>query len=485
MLTILLQPKSHKPLYQQIAHAITQEIACGHLQPKEKLPSRRALAAHLQVSIITVQTAYEQLVSEGYLFTKPRCGYFVDPDVHLFAHMPPKRAIPVSHEKTTSANWITFSTRGVDLEQFPFSTWAKLSRQVLSVQAQTLLQSLPSMGLYALRAAIADHLWAFRGIQTTPEQILVGAGTEVLLGILVQLLGASKRFAVEDPGYHKGKLTLRSSGASVIGIPMDAQGISMEALEKNGVSVALVTPSHQFPTGIIMPVRRRAALLEWATAQPGRYIIEDDFDSELRFQGKPLPAIFSMDTHGCVIYLNTFARTLAPSLRIGYAVLPVSLAKQYQTTLSFYSSTVPSFEQYTLVHFLKEGHLEHHLNRMKKVYRKRQRLLKSILCKHPLAPYIQMMGEEAGLHLLLAVHLDCTENELIQAAQAAHITISGISAYYDAYYNGQANTPNYIVLGYASLNTEQLTTGFQRLLDAWVYFLPHEVQRKISYENSN
>lgn len=197
------------------------------------------------------------------------------------------------------------------------------------------------MGLYELRAAIAAHLRAFRDIHAAPEQILVGAGTEYLLGILVQLLGASRRYAVEEPGYSKGKRILRSNGASVIDVPMDQNGLQLAALQQSGASVAHVTPSHQFPTGIIMPVRRRAELLAWASAQTDRYLIEDDYDSELRFLGKPLPSLYSMDTSGHVIYMNTFARTLAPSLRIGYVVLPPPLAKQFEQDFSFYSSVSP------------------------------------------------------------------------------------------------------------------------------------------------
>ena len=275
MLTILLNPSNPEPLYQQICTAIREDIAQGVLHPDEKLPSRRALSAHLQTSIVTVQTAYEQLAAEGYLYSRPRAGYFVDPDAPLLAHMPKETAFPSSQPaKTDPDDRIVFSTSGVDLEQFPFATWAKLSRQVLSSKQEKLLQSPPAMGLYELRAAIAAHLRAFRDIHAAPEQILVGAGTEYLLGILVQLLGASRRYAVEEPGYSKGKRILRSNGASVIDVPMDQNGLQLAALQQSGASVAHVTPSHQFPTGMIMPVRRRAELLAWASAQTDRYLIE-------------------------------------------------------------------------------------------------------------------------------------------------------------------------------------------------------------------
>lgn len=468
MLTILLNPNHSEPLYRQICRAIQTEIAQGALLPHEKLPSRRALSAHLQTSIVTVQTAYEQLAAEGYLYSRPRVGYFVDPDAHLLAHIPQQDDFPMAlpEKKNISPDQIVFSTSGVDLEQFPFATWAKLSRQVLTTKQETLLQATPAMGLYELRMAIAAHLRAFRDIHAAPEQILVGAGTEYLLGILVQLLGASRRYAVEDPGYSKGKQILRSNGASVIGIPMDENGLQVDALYRSGASVVHITPSHQFPTGIIMPIRRRAAILEWAASQQECYLIEDDYDSELRFQGKPLPAFYSIDSGGHVIYMNTFARTLAPSLRIGYVVLPPKLAKRFERDFSFYSSTVPSFEQYTLVRFLQEGHLERHLNRMKKTYHQRQMLLTSVLQAHPLADFIRICGEEAGLHLLLEVHLPYTEQELIQAAEEVHVTVYGLSSYYETPSHIPLKVPH-IVLGYACLSPEEIVDGTKRLLDAW------------------
>ena len=470
MLTILLNPDKPEPLYQQICTAIRKEIAQGHLQPHEKLPSRRAFSTHLQTSIITVQTAYEQLAAEGYLYSKPRTGFFVDPDAPLLAHIPDSRCSSRTTPPAASpTDQIVFSTSGVDLEQFPFSIWAKLSRQVLSTKQKALLQSPPAMGLYELRMAIAAHLRAFRDVHATPEQILVGAGTEYLLGILVQLLGAFRRYAVEEPGYFKGRCVLRSNGASVVDVPMDQSGLIPEALKRSGATVAHVTPSHQFPTGIIMPVRRRAELLQWASAQPDRFLIEDDYDSELRFEGKPLPALYSMDNGEHVIYMNTFARTLAPSLRIGYVILPPCLAQRFKQDFSFYSSSVPSFEQHTLAHFLQDGYFERHLNRMKKTYRQRQKQLTDLLHSHPLGKRIHVCGEAAGLHLLLEVHLSCTEAQLIHAAKQAHVIVHGLSAYYETTQHVQA-VPQ-IVLGYACLSPEELQKGTIRLLDSWMQFL--------------
>lgn len=308
--------------------------------------------------MVTVQTAYEQLMAERYLYAKPRIGYFVDPNVSLLPHScatdwKPKKIIT---SESVNPDRINFSTSGVDMEQFPFTAWAKLSRQILTSEQEKLLRGVPSMGLDTLRQAIAEHLYAYRNMQVEPEQILIGAGTEYLLGLLVQLLGSSRRYGVEDPGYHKVRQILRANGASVIAIPMDESGIRMNELECSGVQVVHVTPSHQFPMGQSMPLQRRRMLLTWLSAQPDRYLIEDDYDSELRWTGKPLPALYSLDKSKHVIYMSTFARTLTPSLRIGYVVLPPKLAQRYQTEFSFYSCTVPNFEQYTLTRFLQEGY---------------------------------------------------------------------------------------------------------------------------------
>ncbi|MFR2935550.1 MAG: PLP-dependent aminotransferase family protein, partial [Ruminococcus sp.] len=289
---------------------------------------------------------------------------------------------------------------------------------------------------------------------------------EYLLGMLVQLLGASRRYAAEEPGYPKGKQILRSNGASVVPVPMDADGLDPERLLRSGASVALVTPSHQFPTGKVMPLRRRARLLEWTSQAPDRWLIEDDYDTELRFHGKPLPALFSLDRNAHVIYLNTFARTLAPSLRIGYVVLPPTLAKRFQKEFSFYSCSVPSFEQYTLVQFLKKGCLERHLHRMKRTYQERQTLLTQQLRSHPFATHLTILGEEAGLHLLLQVDLPCTESTLVHEAENAHVSVYALSAYCEIPNQKSERLPC-IVMGYACLSPDEIKAGTKRLLDAW------------------
>ena len=349
MFTPILDSSQRRPLYEQLYRYIRGEIEAGRLAAGERLPSKRALAAHLKISVVTVEGAYGQLLAEGYLRSEPKRGFFVQAVQEEHRSPAPARTLSVPAPPTPALPY-DFSTSAVDIALFPFATWAKLMREVLSEQAAPLLASPHPQGLPALRRAIAEHLYRFRGIRADAEQIVVGAGSETLIGLLVQLLGREGGYGVENPGYTKTQRILTSCGAAVRPLPLDGQGLRVDALEEAGVRVVHVTPSHHYPLGIIMPVARRQALLRWAEAAPDRYILEDDYDSEFRFSGRPIPALQSLDGGERVVYLNTFAKSLAPSLRISYMVLPPHLLERWRRDFWFYSSTVPSFEQYALAH---------------------------------------------------------------------------------------------------------------------------------------
>ncbi len=321
MFTPILDSSQRRPLYEQLYRYIRGEIEAGRLAAGERLPSKRALAAHLKISVVTVEGAYGQLLAEGYLRSEPKRGFFVQAVQEEHRSPAPARTLSVPAPPTPALPY-DFSTSAVDIALFPFATWAKLMREVLSEQAAPLLASPHPQGLPALRRAIAEHLYRFRGIRADAEQIVVGAGSETLIGLLVQLLGREGGYGVENPGYTKTQRILTSCGAAVRPLPLDGQGLRVDALEEAGVRVVHVTPSHHYPLGIIMPVARRQALLRWAEAAPDRYILEDDYDSEFRFSGRPIPALQSLDGGERVVYLNTFAKSLAPSLRISYMVLP-------------------------------------------------------------------------------------------------------------------------------------------------------------------
>ena len=329
MLTPILDSSASMPLYEQLYRHIRGEIEAGRLAAGERLPSKRALAAHLKISVVTVEGAYGQLLAEGYLRSEPKRGFFVQAvqEEHRPAASPLPPAEPLQAKPSLPYD---FSTSGVDTGLFPFSTWAKLMREVLSARADSLLASSHPQGVPELRRAIAEHLYRFRGIRAAPEQIVVGAGSETLLAFLVQLLGRDGGYGVEDPGYAKPHRILTSCGAVVRPIPLDGQGLRVDVVRERAVRVVHVTPSHHYPLGIVMPAPRRQALLRWASEGPERYIIEDDYDSEFRFSGRPIPALQSLDGAGRVIYLNTFAKTLAPSLRVSYMVLPMPLLERWR-----------------------------------------------------------------------------------------------------------------------------------------------------------
>jgi len=450
LLTYELKKQPGLPLYESLYRCIREDILAGHLVPGEKLPSKRALAANLKVSKITVEGAYAQLLAEGYICSREKVGFFVE-QVEAVARMP--EALPPPP---------VAAFEGVDLTgngpaEFPFSVWSRLQRGVMLDLGEQLLQPLPNQGLWELRSAIAGHLFQFRGMQVNPENILVGAGTDFLYNLLIQLLGREKCYGVEEPGYGKIRRIYAAAGAECISIPMDKAGVLPEAL--GNANVLHISPSHHFPTGIITPISRRQALLNWASRETDRWIIEDDYDSEFRFDAHPKPAMQSLDRQGRVIYMNTFSKTLAPSIRISYMILPPELMGQFQRTLGFYSCTVPSFEQYTLARFLDGGHFEKHINRMRKIYKNRRNTFIALLNQCKAAPFLTIQEQDAGLHFLLKVQSGYTDRELVSRLADVGIRVRALSEYYhDTVVDRQ-----YLVINYSGVKEEQLEKGLAQL----------------------
>jgi len=421
MLTYELTKSKGLPLYESLYRCIREDILTGRLAPGQKLPSKRALCANLKVSKITVETAYSQLLSEGYLRSEEKVGYFVETVERL-----PRKA-PLSAPQPPRSPELLDLTGSAPVH-FPFSVWSRLQRQVMLDLGEQLLLPLPNQGLYDLRSAIASHLSEFRGMQVSPEEILIGAGTDFLYNLLVQLLGRDMLYAVEEPGYGKIRKIYASAGAGCVGVPLDLQGVHLQHLGQ--AQVLHLSPAHHFPTGRITTLSRRQALLQWASQAPDRWIIEDDYDSEFRFQGHPLPTMQSLDTAGRVIYLNSFSKSLAPSIRISYMVLPERLMAEFQRRLGFYSCTVPSFEQHTLALFLREGHFEKHINRMRKFYRARRDQVLSIITGCPCARQFTILEEDAGLHFLVKVNTALPDSQLESLFANAGILVRCLSSYY-------------------------------------------------------
>ena len=467
MLTYTLKSHTDTPLYEQLILKIKEDISSGALRTGEKLPSKRSLAGNLGISTITVETAYQQLTAEGYITSAPRRGYFVA-DIQSFRPVIQNENVPASVSgnrkpgKTTAGSkgkpsetpsyTVDFSATETARENFPFTVWTRLSRAELSGEPSRLVATSPGIGIPELREAISMHLQSFRGIHCDPENIVVGAGTEYLYGLLIQLLGFGRIYGVEDPGYRKVSRVYDSYGVPFRFLPLEIFGTDPDTLADTGVEVLHTSPSHHFPTGRIMPIRERNLLLQWA-AGSDRYIIEDDYDSEFRMVGQPIPSLYESDPYGRVIYMNTFTKTLASTVRISYMVLPDELMHRLQEQLSFYSCTVSNFEQYTLTRFLSGGYFERHLNRMRNYYRaKRDRILK-ILQDSALADRMKIREEDSGLHFLMELDMHISDEEFRSACARNHIRITPLSRYY----HDPASAPQHIfVINYSSLNEEAL-----------------------------
>lgn len=368
MLTYTLKKTPGHPLYEQLYQSIRDDIAAGRLPAGSRLPSKRVLAAHLGVSVVTVESAYAQLLAEGYAEARPRSGVYVCAIGSSVPVQPPH--MPSLPQPTAPEPLFDLSGGTGEDVPFPASVWVRTMREVIA--DKRLMQPVDFAGAPELRAAIAAHLEQARGLRVSPEQIFIGAGTEYLYGLIVQLLGRRLRYAVEDPGYRKISGIYAANDVTVCPIGLDSEGLSVEALRASGAQIAHISPAHHYPTGIVMPIRRRNALLAWAAEAPERYIIEDDYDSELRHTGLPVPPLFSLDGQGRVLYLSTFSQTIAPSLRIAYLCLPPRLMERLRTQLGFYACAVPSFEQFTLARFIASGDYERHLNRLRKRFREKR-----------------------------------------------------------------------------------------------------------------
>lgn len=465
-LTISLNPGARTPLYEQIYSYIKQEIQNGRIKDREKLPSSRALAAHLEVSRSTVDLAYEQLLSEGYLESVPCKGYYACPIRELYHLAPEVRPARTSNFREDLSYDYDFSPNGIDLDSFPYGIWKKLYRNVLLDDKKELFQLGDPQGEPSLRETICSYLHQARGVNCSPEQIVLGAGNDYLMLLLSVLLGSGHRIAMETPTYRHAYRIFEQLGFSLCTVPMDEKGMRVEELRKKGADIAYVMPSHQYPLGIVMPIKRRLELLSWASEDEGRYLIEDDYDSEFRYKGKPIPALQGTDSGGSVIYIGTFSKSIAPAIRISYMVLPSRLLQDCQEKLLLFSSTVSRIDQMILDRFLGEGHYERHLNRMRKIYgRKHDRLLGEL---KSLSGICRITGEHAGVHLLLEFTNGMTEEEAIQRAREVKVRVYPLSEYRTEGDPDAGKKNSTVILGYATLTEEEIVQAAKRLAAVWI-----------------
>lgn len=462
MLTYSFNNLQGVSMYAHLYNCIKEDIMANRLQAGEKLPSKRALAKNLGISLITVENAYAQLLVEGYITSQPKRGYYVARIEQGLSPHASVKALTAKLPALKQPSYIAdFASGTVPEATFPYNTWARLLRYTLTAADEhALVGDISSGGVLALRQALAKHLYQFRGMNVDPSQIIIGAGTQILYNLIVQLLGRSNIYALENPGYPRLAAIYDSNDVFCHYLPMDKDGLRPDVLERSGANILHITPSHQFPTGILMPVSRRYELLRWAAQDSSRYIIEDDYDCEFRLYGKPVPALQSIDDNEKVIYINTFSKTLAPTFRISYMLLPPHLACLFYEKLGFYSCTVSNFEQFTLAHFIEHGHFERHLNRMRTYYRNKRDQVLTYMSKHPLSSAMRVEGEDSGLHFLIHLQTNASDTAIKQAAAEKGINVRFLSDYYHDKTNDSSRT---LLMNYSSINDDDLLPALDKL----------------------
>lgn len=466
-LMIPLDTKSLTPLYQQIEEYLKQEIQEGRLVAGMRLPSSRALSANLLVSRSTIETAYDQLVAEGYIEPVAYKGYYVCEIEGIYfqkaeytkQNNPEKTEI--KQRRKLQKYRYDFALNGIAPESFPTHTWKQLAKQVLSDSTEEIFAQGNPYGEDSFREAIAEYLYHARGVKCEKSQILVGAGNDYLLMVLATLFECNKKVAMENPTYLSAWYDLKHTGCSMCTVKSDEMGICIEELEKTGADVVYVMPSHQFPMGTVMPLKRRMELLRWADENQ-TYIIEDDYDSEFRYKGKPIPALQGFDKNERVIYIGTFSKSIAPSIRISYMALPKKLMRYYQSRYPF-AVTISKADQKIVELFLRNGHYERHLNRMRRLYKsKHDWILRWV--KEEMSEICSCFGEHAGIHLLLRFHNGISEDEVVERAKSAGIRVYGLSEFF---VQEKKETEAVVLIGYATLTEEEIKEALQILSRIW------------------
>lgn len=419
MLSYDMGERGNASRYDYLYRCIRHDIAHGNILPDEKLPSKRALARNLGVSVITVEAAYTQLVAEGYVRAEERRGYFaceLSPVARGGRRDGARLRGEAGRAGITEGNLMTPSSASGSAATalFPYQTWARVMRRTLTEESSaTLAEAALAAGSPRLRQAIASYLREYRGMEVPAERIVIAAGSQTLYQLIVQLLGRERTFATECPGYPLLGRIYGAQNVHCASIPLSAGGIDIAALRESGASVAHVMPAHQFPTGIVMSAACRRDLLNWsrtdearafsAAGSRGRFIVEDDYDAEFRMSGRPIAPLSSVDVAGRVIYLNSFTKSLGAAFRIAYMALPEELAAQFKLNLGFYSNTVSPLEQLALARFIEQGHYERHVNRLRTHAKQLQDELVRRVRESSLAKEVSFEGLDRGLYFSMRV----------------------------------------------------------------------------------
>jgi GntR family transcriptional regulator / MocR family aminotransferase len=465
-LTPELKNEVDKPLYAQLYEYIKGLILSEDLKAGEKLPSIRSLSNHLNISKNTVVTAYDQLLAEGYISSSNRSGVFVEKlQKDIFRLSGKQNSLQDVLNLRRDAGKYRFDLRNaqIDVDSFPYTLWRKVLHRCVNEEMGEILNYGEHQGDEELRGQIARYLFLARGVRCRPEQILIGAGTQQSLAMLSLILRETgKDIAFEEPGYNGARQVFIDNNYNIVPIALESDGINMDLLNNSQAKVVYITPSHQFPCGMVMPVSKRLMLLHWAQTTGG-YIIEDDYDGEFRYQGKPIPALQGLDTNGSVIYLGTFSKSLIPSIRISYMILPEKLMNVYKSKYSIYEQPVARLNQKALQLFMEQGFWDRHIKKMRNIYKKKHdSLINSI--SSIFGSDVDVIGKDAGLHVLLKVNNGMSEKELIHNASEAQVGISPTSTYW---LNKNNITAPLIFLGFGGIKLEDIPESIVRLKQSW------------------
>ena len=449
------------PLYKQLYQQIREHVLSGKLLAHSRLPSVRELASELATSRNTVEGAYQELFAEGYLYSQPRSGYFVsalDPGTSTPPLSSPAGQVALRPRPAARFAY-DFHPARLDPESFPLALWRKCFIDSLRESSRELTHYGDPQGEWGLRAALQSYLERSRGVVCAPEQIIICAGLQQSLDIVARLLKKDHAvLAIENPGYPLPRAVFSNHGYQVVPIPVGPGGLELGLLKESQSTVAYVTPSHQLPLGYVMPVAQRLTLIEWAEAG-GKMIIEDDYDSELRYHGKPIPSLQGLRPRGNIIYSGTFSKVLSPALRVSYLVLPPSLLASYHDLFRHYFTTVPLLEQRTLAKFMEAGHWERHIRRMRTLYKKKHDILLRAIDQH-FGRRGVVVGQGAGLHVILQLAATTrSEAELIESARQQGIQLLPMTDFY----NPGAPDATMLLLGFGGLSASEIETGIAHL----------------------
>ncbi len=479
-LALSLDFQSSTPLHRQVYDELRRAILTGRLSPGERVPSTRSLSQSLSISRTTVTQGYEQLLSEGYLETRTGSGTFVcvqlpdallqtgevlarklaQPAAFKLSRYAQQMKMPFSLKPQPTVE-ISFRYGRPAIEQFPIALWRKLISRHCLGDRQWLNYALDIQGNEELRTAIAHYLGRARAVKCDASQIVITNGTQQALDLILRvLMEPGETMAIEDPGYLSARRVFLSHGVNLLPIPVDESGLSIEMLRKLSIDTPIrlvyVTPSHQFPTGATLSLSRRLALLNWAK-ENGALIIEDDYDSEYRYGDRPIPALQGLDSSDSVLYIGTFSKVLFPSLRIGYLVLPYPLVPFIAQAKWLSDRQLPMLEQKVLTDFIQEGHLESHIRKMRSHYNScRQVLVHSL--QHHFGDRVTILGEDAGIHIMVRFSIAISDDELIAQALCAGVELMSARDYYLG-----ENRVGEFIFGYGELDEVTISEGIRRL----------------------